>query len=77
MNAMGFLERMGSDCRLRYATRSELATALDGETIDPQFKSAIVRRDRGELERELGAMTNICAMVHAPDCDEPEEQTGN
>jgi hypothetical protein len=68
-----FLERVGEDAQLRYATPAELDEALRSNQIDSVLRAVILRRDREALENLLGASANICCVVHAPDDEEDEE----
>ncbi len=72
-NVIDFLERLGKDARLRHASDTEVAEALKLAGIEPAVLAALVSKDQGALERLLGADTNVCCLVNAP--DEEEEET--
>jgi hypothetical protein len=72
LNVLEFLDRVGRDSRLRYASSVELTAAMNPE-IDPELKAALSARDTAALERLLGARTNVvCGMAPAED-DAPEK----
>lgn len=73
-NVIDFLENLGQDARLRYATSEELEQALSGMQIDPAVRAALLGEDQRQLEALLGAATNVCCMVHAPDDDDDEDE---
>jgi len=73
-NVIGFLERMGQDAQLRYATSNEVERALRQAEIDPALQAAILGGDQHRMEVLLGAKTNVCCMVHAPENDDDAEQ---
>lgn len=72
-NVIDFLERMGQDSELRYANTSVLALTLANTAIDPVFRSAIASGSSRQLERSLGAASNVCAVIFPV---ESEERTG-
>ena len=73
-NVINFLERFGADADLRHASDEAVNEALRAAGIDPAVRLAIVGKDQGELERLLGADTNVCCMINAPDEEEEEEE---
>lgn len=73
-NVIDFLERFGQDADLRHATDDAIAEALRNAGIEPQVHSAIINKDQRALEALLGADTNVCCMVNAPDEEEEEEE---
>ena len=73
-NVINFLERFGADADLRHAPDEAVNEALRAAGIDPAVRLAIVGKDQGELERLLGADTNVCCMINAPDEEEEEEE---
>jgi hypothetical protein len=65
-NVIEFLERVGSDSRLRHASAAEQAAAM--AQIDPALREALAARDSKRLEQLLGARSNvICGMAPAED----------
>jgi hypothetical protein len=73
LNVLEFLERVGSDSRLRHASSAELTAAMNAE-IDPALKAALAARDTAAIEQLLGARTNVvCGMAPAED-DVPEKR---
>ena len=73
-NVINFLERFGADADLRHASDEAVNEALRAAGVDPAVRLAIVGRDQGELARLLGADTNVCCMINAPDEEEEEEE---
>lgn len=76
-NVINFLERFGADAELRHASDEAVNEALRAAGVDPAVRLAIVGKDQGELERLLGADTNVCCMVNVPDEEEEEEEDGD
>jgi hypothetical protein len=73
-NVIDFLERFGGDAQLRHASEDEVDVELKLAGIEPGLRAAIVSKDQSELERLLGANTNVCCMVNAPEEEEEEEE---
>jgi hypothetical protein len=72
-NVIDFLERFGRDAELRDASVEAVDEAMRAAGIDPSVRLAIAGKDQSALERLLGADTNVCCMVNAPDEEEEEE----
>lgn len=72
-NVIDFLEKFGQDAGLRHATDDAIADALRNAGIEPRLQAAILDKDQHALEALLGADTNVCCMVNAPDEEEEEE----
>ena len=72
-NVIDFLERFGRDAALRYATEDAVAEALRTAGLEPALQAAILDKDQRRLEALLGADTNVCCMINAPDEEEEEE----
>jgi hypothetical protein len=68
-----FLERFGRDAELRHASDEDVETALKQAGIEPALRLAIVGKDQIELERLLGADTNVCCLINKPDDEEEED----
>jgi hypothetical protein len=66
-NFMEFLEQMGQDAQLRYATNDELEQALTRAQIEPAARAAVLAGDRRRLEALLGATGNTFCGVYVPD----------
>lgn len=72
-NVIDFLDRMGSDSRLRHADAAVLAAALQQANLDPELQAAVLAGDQQRLEAVLGARTNvICGLSPAEPDDAPE-----
>jgi hypothetical protein len=69
-NFMEFLEQMGQDAQLRYATNDELEQALTRAQIEPAVRAAVLAGDRRQLEMLLGATANTFCGVLVPEGDE-------
>lgn len=69
-----FLERMGGDSRLRFATGPVLDEALSNAGIAPTVRSAVLAGDQLRLEPLIGASHNVCNLVNLPDEEDEEEQ---
>lgn len=73
-NVVDLLERLGRSSRLQALTGEQLARELAQAGIDPAVQAAIVQQRPRQLEQLIGASTNVCCLVHAPqDDEEPEE----
>jgi hypothetical protein len=73
-NVIDFLERLGQDAELRYASREMLEEALRSAGIDPNLRAAILGTDHRALEALVGAEPNVCCSVHREDEEEEEEE---
>jgi hypothetical protein len=73
-NFMEFLEQMGQDAQLRYATNDELEQALTRAQIEPAVRAAVLAGDRRRLEVLLGATANTFCGVVVPEGDEDAGQ---
>jgi hypothetical protein len=82
-NVVDFLDRIGRDVELRYATAEEIDRVLAQEQVPPAVRGALLD-DGAQLEALLGATPSICCLVRTPeepeekeeedDTDEPEEE---
>jgi hypothetical protein len=73
-NVLDFLERVGQEPQLRYATRSQLLEAMARAEMDADLQSVILAGDGRALEALLGINASSCCLIHAPDDDEPEPE---
>jgi hypothetical protein len=64
---------MGQSSRLQSLTGEQLAQELAHAGLAPAVQAAIVQQQPRQLEELIGASTNVCCMVHAPQDEEPEE----
>lgn len=69
-----FLERMGGDPQLRFATGPGLDEALAGAGIAPTVRLAVLAGDQLRLESLIGASHNVCNLVNLPDEEDEEEE---
>ncbi|SFS16734.1 hypothetical protein SAMN05216570_3370 [Dyella sp. OK004] len=53
-DVINFLERMGQDAELRYASQDTIGTALADAQIEPQQRSAVLASDPERLRALLG-----------------------
>jgi hypothetical protein len=73
-NVIDFLEQMGRDAQLRFATGLEVEAALTRAGIEPSVRAAILGGDQLLLESLVGASHNICCMINVPDEEEESEE---
>jgi|SwirhisoilCB3_FD_contig_31_3939740_length_460_multi_3_in_0_out_0_1 hypothetical protein len=69
-----FLERMGRDAQLRHASEAVLEQAMRDAQMSPRARAALTGGDRDEIEAVIGAESNVCCVVYAPDQDDEEKQ---
>jgi len=73
-NVLDFLERMGSDARLRQSGVDGMNLAMEQAAIDPETRRAILESDGARLGDLMAAPANVCCMVHAPEDEEDEPE---
>lgn len=67
MDIIDFLERIGKDAELRYASEVALARALNDAQMNSPAQAALRRGDRDGIEAVLNTEhNNVCCMVFAP-----------
>jgi hypothetical protein len=71
-NVVDYLDRIGRDAELRYATAEEIERVLAEAQVEPAVRSALLD-DGSRLEDLLGVRRNLCCLVHPPN-EEPEEE---
>jgi hypothetical protein len=84
-NIIDFLERMGADAQLRGASPIELEAALIQAGLGSAQWIGMVGMNQRQLESLLGARSNVCCLIVAPDEEqkpeeeeeEPEEEDGD
>jgi hypothetical protein len=74
MDPIEFLDRLGSNARLRHAAPGEIDKALDAAGIDPGLRSALLADDALRLGELLGAQRNVCCLIVKPDPAQPDEE---
>jgi hypothetical protein len=82
MDIIDFLERIGKDAELRYASEMALARALNDAHMSPPAHAALLSGGRGGIEAVLNTdNNNVCCMVFAPtpegeaeESDKPRQQ---
>ncbi|HEV8333065.1 MAG TPA: hypothetical protein VGQ22_16690 [Steroidobacteraceae bacterium] len=74
MDPIEFLDRLGSNARLRHAAPGEIEQALDAAGIDPGLRSALLADDPLRLGELLGAQRNVCCLIVKPDPAQPDEE---
>lgn len=72
-----FLETLGQDAQLRYASRDEVGFALAGAEIEPALQAAILDKNGLELQALLGQDPFCCLISPAKPGEEQEECDGN
>lgn len=68
-NVVDFLERMGQDAELRYATGREMEDAMSAACIDPALRAALAAGDQRLLESLLGAKNNVFCAIFPVDTE--------
>ena len=68
-----FLERMGQDAHLRHAPEAVLEQAMLDNRLSPRARAALTRGDRAEIEAVIGAESNVCCVIYAPEPDGEEK----
>ena len=66
-DAIGLLEKIGSNSTLRYADRDALEALATDSGIDAQSKAAILAQDRRSAELALGLARESCAIIFPVD----------
>jgi hypothetical protein len=69
-----FLEKLGQDADLRYATNAELNAALMHADIDDSARAVVLQKDQRLLEELLDAGANVCCMIAMPMEEEDDEE---
>lgn len=73
-NVVDLLERIGQSSRLQALSGEQLAQELQLAGIEPAVQAAILEQRARQLEELIGASSNVCCLVHAPQDEEPDEQ---
>lgn len=73
-NVVDLLEKIGRSSRLQALSGEQLAHELSQAGIAPAVQAAIVQQRPRQLEQLLGASTNVCCLIHAPQDDEPDQK---
>lgn len=71
-NVVDLLEKIGQSSRLQALSGEQLAEELSQAGIEPAVQAAIVQQRPRQLEQLLGASTNVCCLIHAPQDEEPD-----
>jgi|SRR5580692_4460286 hypothetical protein len=72
-DVIDFIERLGQDSTLRYASRQVVDRVLSDAQVTPEMRIALASGDQRLLETLLGAPTNVCCMINAPLGEEDDE----
>lgn len=66
-NIIDFLEIMGQDANLRYASAGDMQRMLADIQVDPEMRGAVLATDQVRLTALAGAK-NVCCMLacHRP-----------
>lgn len=74
LDVVDFLERLGGDASTRDAAPAEVERKFIEAGLGTALRMALVSGDRKELERLLGAKSNVCCIIDpAVEEDEDEE----
>jgi hypothetical protein len=71
-DVIDFIERLGQDSGLRYASGQVVDRVLSEAQFSPEMRIALASRDQSLLESLLGATTNVCCLINAPLGEEEE-----
>ncbi len=61
-NIVDFLENVGQNASLRYASAGELQHMLADIQVDPEVRDAVLAKDQARLTALAGAK-NVCCML--------------
>jgi hypothetical protein len=61
-NIVDFLETVGQNASLRYASTGELQRMLADIQVDPEVRDAVLAKDQARLTALAGAK-NVCCML--------------
>lgn len=61
-NVIDFLERLGADSALRYATQAQLDRAMYEARMGTEERAALISGDPRSLESLLGASDQVCLI---------------
>jgi hypothetical protein len=64
-NIIDFLETIGQDANLRYASNREMQHMLVNSQLDQDIKQAVLARDQQRLTALVGAQNVCCLLVPA------------
>jgi len=73
-DVIDFLQRLGEDSTLRYASRPVLDRALIEAQMSPELRVALASSDQRLLETLLGTSTKVCCLIYKPLGDEDEDE---
>lgn len=76
-DVIDFLETLGQDAQLRYASQDEVEFALSGAVVEPAMRVAILARNGPGLHALLGQDPFCCLINPAKPDEEQEECDGN
>lgn len=69
-----FLERMGRDAQLRHASEAVLEQAMRDAQMSSRARAALKGGRRAEIEAIIGAESNVCCVIFAPEPDDEKDQ---
>ncbi len=75
-SVIDFLEKMGKDAQLRYASQNELALALEEARIEASLGAAIIAKSTSELYALLHQGPLFCVQSAPGKEEEDEEEEG-
>jgi len=74
-NLIGFLEHVGQDAQLRYATKETLESALSSAGLALDARAAILADEHDRLAMLVGATKPVCCCL-SPDEDDDADESG-
>lgn len=77
LDVIDFLESLGQDAQLRYASQDEVEFALAGAQMEPALRMAILAKNGPGLQALLGQGPFCCLISPAKPGEEQEECDGS
>ncbi|KZC15833.1 hypothetical protein RHOFW510R12_03800 [Rhodanobacter sp. FW510-R12] len=75
-NIVDFLETVGQNASLRYASNGEMQRMLADTRIDPEVRDAVLAKDQARLTALAGARNVCCMLVPAMVQSDRDSGTG-
>jgi len=73
---IGFLEHVGQDAQLRYATKETLESALVDAGLATDACAAILAGEHDRLALLIGATKPVCVCLSPDEDDDADEKSG-
>jgi hypothetical protein len=72
-NIVVLLERIGQSSQLHALGGEQLKQELGAAGVAADVQTAILQQHARRLEELIGASSNVCCLIHAPQDDEPDD----